>query len=191
MSAPILANGPLGTPRLLLRRPEPGDAAAIAAALGDYHVAHMLARVPQPYHLQDAKDWLATLEARDGDAYVGIVRQERLIGMIGLHTENLGIRLGYWLCRDHWGRGFATEALAAVLRSHLAVSSAPIRSGVFADNAASLRVQEKLGFRVVGRSEIFALGRNAMVDHIETELIASDFHRLHAGPVTSAAGVPA
>jgi hypothetical protein len=43
----------------------------------------------------------------------------------------------------------------------------------------------------VGRSEIFALGRNAMVDHIETELIASDFHRLHAGPVTSAAGVPA
>lgn len=186
MSAPILADGPIRTSRLLLRRPEAGDAAAIAAALGDHEVARMLARVPQPYHLQDAKDWLASLAAREGDEHVGIVWSERVIGMIGLHPEeDGGVRLGYWLGRENWGKGIATEALAALLRRRFANSRAPIRSGVFADNAASLRVQEKLGFRIVGRSKVFALGRSSMVDHIETELIPSDFHRLHADRLTS------
>lgn len=49
------------TGRLTLRRPEPRDAEAIAQALANYRVAQMLTRVPQPYHLEDAEEWLAMI----------------------------------------------------------------------------------------------------------------------------------
>lgn len=186
MSAPLLSRGTVRTARLLLRRPQADDAAAIAAALSDHEVARMLARVPQPYHLQDARDWLASLPDRQHDDHIALVRTGDLIGMIGLHNGDGDTpRLGYWLNRSNWGFGFATEALAAMLRLRFSSASAPISSGVFSDNAASLRLQEKLGFRVVGRSEVFSLARNCMVDHIETELTAADFHRLSEDRVTS------
>ncbi len=191
MSAHLLASEAVRTRRLLLRLAQREDAAAIAAVLSDHEVARMLARVPQPYHLQDARDWLASLAGRSTDDHVAIVRDGILIGMIGLHGESERVRLGYWLSRDHWGQGLASEALVAVLRLRFDAAPGPIRSGVFADNAASLRVQEKLGFRVVGRDEIFSLGRNSMVDHIETELIASDFHRVQRERQSSEVGAPA
>jgi RimJ/RimL family protein N-acetyltransferase len=46
----------------------------------------------------------------------------------------------------------------------------PIHSGVFADNPASLRLQEKLGFHMTGCGEIYCFSRNTMVSHIETVL---------------------
>ncbi|MDB5553639.1 MAG: acetyltransferase, partial [Rhizobium sp.] len=49
------------TGRLTLRRPEPRDAEAISASLANYRVARMLTRVPQPYHLEDAEEWLVSL----------------------------------------------------------------------------------------------------------------------------------
>jgi len=54
------------TGRLTLRRPAAKDAEAIAAALANYRVSRMLTRVPQPYHLEDAEDWLGWLEAKAG-----------------------------------------------------------------------------------------------------------------------------
>jgi RimJ/RimL family protein N-acetyltransferase len=45
-----------------------------------------------------------------------------------------------------------------------------VHSGVFADNPASLRLQEKLGFRMTGCSEVFSFARNTMVTHVETML---------------------
>ena len=58
------------TGRLTLRRPVAGDAEAIANALANYRVAKMLTRVPQPYHLEDAEDWLGWLEDEGRDAWV-------------------------------------------------------------------------------------------------------------------------
>jgi RimJ/RimL family protein N-acetyltransferase len=46
----------------------------------------------------------------------------------------------------------------------------PVHSGAFSDNPASLRLQEKLGFRMTGCSEIFSFARNTMVVHIDTAL---------------------
>jgi RimJ/RimL family protein N-acetyltransferase len=60
-------------------------------------------------------------------------------------------RLGYWIGRSHWGRGYATEAVAAL--ADYAFRTYPqdrIGAGVFEDNPASRRVLEKLGFSRAG-----------------------------------------
>ena len=56
--------------------------------------------------------------------------------------------VGYWLGRDHWGQGYATEAL----RAFLGVDRArPLTAYVAVQNVASRRVLEKAGFIVVER----------------------------------------
>jgi len=52
--------------------------------------------------------------------------------------------VGYWLGREHWGRGIATRALAALLEI---VPARPLHAHVAAHNLGSIRVLEKCGFR--------------------------------------------
>ncbi|HEY5489308.1 MAG TPA: GNAT family N-acetyltransferase [Candidatus Limnocylindrales bacterium] len=65
---------------------------------------------------------------------------------------DLGRLLGYWIGRDFWGRGVATEALRLYLGE---VSERPIRAFVALHNVGSQRVLEKNGFvRVSAEPEI-------------------------------------
>jgi len=137
----------------------------------------MLARVPQPYHRDDALDWLVrqtsglvpdwTLAITTGD--------DIHIGMVGMEFRKGEWHLGYWLNRFYWDRGYMTEAAGAVLeRFFRRMPQATVYSGAFADNLASLNIQRKLGFRIVNADEVFSVARNSMVPHIETALQASD-----------------
>jgi RimJ/RimL family protein N-acetyltransferase len=54
--------------------------------------------------------------------------------------------VGYWLGRDWWGRGIATQALADFLEL---VDERPLRATVSPANRASVRVLEKNGFRLL------------------------------------------
>lgn len=56
-------------------------------------------------------------------------------------------QLGYWLGRDHWGRGVATTALALFLCE---LTVRPVHAYVAGPNIASRRVLEKCGFRPDG-----------------------------------------
>jgi RimJ/RimL family protein N-acetyltransferase len=51
--------------------------------------------------------------------------------------------VGYWIGREHWGRGIATKALAAFLEE---VEERPLYAYVVRHNAGSIRVLEKCGF---------------------------------------------
>jgi len=51
--------------------------------------------------------------------------------------------IGYWLGKEFWGKGIATEALSLFLRR---VKSRPLYAGVYKHNIASIRVLEKCGF---------------------------------------------
>ena len=55
--------------------------------------------------------------------------------------------VGYWLAREHWGRGIATRALAALLQE---VKTRPLRARAAVTNVASLRVLERCGFVISG-----------------------------------------
>lgn len=132
----------LRTDRLILRPPNPDDAAKIQAAANDIEVSRWLTHVPHPYDLADAKAYLARVRAGDmGSTYV-IADAHGFVGTIGLYKE-----LGYWLARSAWGRGYASEAARAVLRAHFRdPDAAAVGSSYFAGNVRSARVLQKLGF---------------------------------------------
>jgi len=69
----------------------------------------------------------------------------------------------YWLAREHWGRGHATQAL----RAFLAVDPVrPLYGRVASDNVASLRVLNKCGFVVTGTDRGYAHGRGREVEEL-------------------------
>ncbi len=74
-----------------------------------------------------------------------ILVQGQVAGNIGSWPQG-GVRLvGYWIGKEHWGKGVATRALAAFL--HL-VTERPLYAHVARHNAGSIRVLEKCGFNL-------------------------------------------
>ena len=129
----------MATKRLLLRPPVPADAEAIQHAVNDREVTRWLSQVPYPYSLQDAEEFIA--RQTSGQTFV-ICRDGTVIGCIGTMGE-----FGYWLGRDHWGQGFATEAAMVVLDWHFRSGGATLVSGHAVGNERSRRVLLKTGFR--------------------------------------------
>ncbi len=58
--------------------------------------------------------------------------------------------IGYWLGREYWGRGIATQALEEFLA---AIDERPLYAGVAQHNAGSIRVLEKCGFLLRGEEQ--------------------------------------
>lgn len=146
----------LATPRLLLRPFAAADARAVAEMGGDPRVASLATGLPHPYPVAEALAWIGDhREAfREGRALtLAITRRGRPIGAVCVHLESRHDRgeLGYWLGHRHWGQGYATEAVATVLDWCFdGQRLARVHARHFADNTASARVLEKLGFRREG-----------------------------------------
>ena len=142
------------TPRLLLRPGFPEDAPALAMAMADQAIARNLAVVPWPYALRDAEAFLAS--PRD-PVLPSLLVFERthgapeLVGSCGLGRRASGaVEMGYWIARPFWGRGFATEACAALIDIARALGLRQLEASHFIDNPASARVLDKLGFESTG-----------------------------------------
>ncbi|GEN99363.1 N-acetyltransferase [Novosphingobium sediminis] len=140
--------------RLFLRPAWPEDWAELHTAIDDAAVVRNLARAPWPYRADDAR-WFVSREAdpRHPDFLVTLPGAEgtRIIGCAGIAPgEQGGVELGYWIARDHWGRGYATEAARAVLCIARALGHQRIEASHFLDNPASGRVLRKLGFTPTG-----------------------------------------
>jgi RimJ/RimL family protein N-acetyltransferase len=76
--------------------------------------------------------------------------------------------IGYWIARDHWGCGYATEAAGAVLKIARALGHRRVVAGHFIDNPASGKVLRKLGFAPTGQpGKRFSVARGGQVDAIE------------------------
>lgn len=161
----------LSTGRLILRSPVREDATRIAVLANDRDVARMTTRMPHPYTLKDAHDFVARVQSRhDADAATFLIEVAGSgpAGLIGFFLDD-GARwpeIGYWLGRPFWGQGYATEAAgAAVDWAHGAWGKAVVVSGHFHDNAASGGVLCKAGFLYTGVVERrFSRARNAHVD---------------------------
>lgn len=163
------------TKRLLLRPGWIEEAPALTEAIADERIARNTARMPWPYRLEDAEEYLAREPAADYPSFQIIDRTVdpvRMIGGVGFMDGKDAPEIGYWIRPDSWGRGYATEAGRAALaaaRSSLGYSR--IVAGHFVDNPASGRVLEKLGFRRTGRIEPrFSRARNRDVDCVMFEL---------------------
>ena len=73
-----------------------------------------------------------------------IVADGKVAGNIGSWPEDGQQFLGYWVGREYWGRGVATQALALLVDE---VSIRPLYAHVVVHNVGSIRVLEKCGFQ--------------------------------------------
>jgi sugar-phosphatase len=80
-----------------------------------------------------------------------VVVDKVTVGHVGAWDGGDERDVGYWIGREHWGRGIATRALAAFLRRE---RKRPLFAHVAAHNGASIRVLEKCGFEVVRRVHV-------------------------------------
>ena len=87
----------------------------------------------------------------DADSLIRTVVLDGEVAGHVLSFERDGRReVGYWIGRDHWGRGVATAALMAFLGED---EARPLYAGVLPANAGSLRVLEKRGFVPCGEDD--------------------------------------
>jgi RimJ/RimL family protein N-acetyltransferase len=84
----------------------------------------------------------------------------KLVGGIGLGRIENEVELGYWIAPAHRGRGFAREAVRAVLAQARTLGHRRVVASHFADNPATLDVLQQAGFADSGQErERFAQGR--------------------------------
>lgn len=114
----------LQTPRLLLGGFDPGDAPELQRLAGAREIADTTVSIPHPYDLDHALAWIGhqrreLVRGRATNFAVRLVPGSPLIGCAGLRDfdpEHLQAELGFWIGREWWGRGYAREAAAAVVR---------------------------------------------------------------------------
>ncbi|MFJ2115726.1 MULTISPECIES: GNAT family N-acetyltransferase [unclassified Streptomyces] len=78
------------------------------------------------------------------------------IGGLGFHgppDDDLGVTIGYGLIPSAYGRGYASEALRALLRFAREHGVASVRGDTDQDNTASQRVMTAVGMRLVAEHE--------------------------------------
>jgi ribosomal-protein-alanine N-acetyltransferase len=140
------------TARLLLRRPHVGDALEIFARYAsDPDVTRYLSwRTHQT--LADTEAFVAFSDQQWAERHAGpyMVRSRethQLLGSTGLDVEDGGrATTGYVIARDAWDRGYATEALRAMIALAGDLGLSELSALCHAEHARSRRVLEKCGF---------------------------------------------
>ena len=130
------------TPEVRLRNVEDRDLDVFFDHQADPQAVEMAA-FPARDKDQFAAHW-AKVRADDANVLRTIVADGLVAGNIGSWQQDGQQFLGYWVGREFWGRGVATQALALLVDE---VSVRPLYAHVVAHNVGSIRVLEKGGFR--------------------------------------------
>jgi RimJ/RimL family protein N-acetyltransferase len=163
----------LETKRLTLRAARLEDAKAVAALANDRRIAENTARIPHPYRVADAEKFIGGA-SKDGEAvFLVTLRDKTVIGACGImsHADDAS-ELGYWLGVPYWNKGYATEALHAVIDyAFTDLTHESLQAGARVTNPASRRVLEKCGFQWtgVGLYRINAIKSSAPIDRFRLE----------------------
>jgi RimJ/RimL family protein N-acetyltransferase len=97
-----------------------------------------------------------------------ILLDGRLAGSVASYPQDGRREVTYWLGKEFWGRGLATQALAEFIRR---TAERPLGARVAKDNIASLRVLEKCGFVIRGEDKGFANARGEEIEEWILELV--------------------
>lgn len=175
------------TSRLVLRRQEPKDAEPIAELLNNWNVVRWLSRIPHPYGIEDAREWIRVArqnweEGSDHQFVIALQQGGTLIGHCGLRPDGEGgADFGYWYGEPFWGQGYAREAGRAVIEYGFAeMGLSRVWAPVHPDNRRSLQVLEASGLRSVGTRPVTFL---ALGETVGCQLLALERtdHQLTGG----------
>jgi len=170
MSALLAVNvAAVEAPRLRLRRLCEEDVDAITRLFAPQEVSRYTALIPHPFAEKDGRDFVegAILDRNANTRHVFALERRiegGLIGTVEIHMSYGADTLGYCLGVDHWGHGYATEAVQAITRfAFQSAGKDELCAAVHPDNAASVRVLEKAGY-TYDRVETGLPGRCASVE---------------------------
>ena len=167
------------TERLLLRPARAEDLEAMHAILSDPKAMAFWSSTPHD-DLEKTRDWLASMIAirpSEGEDFI-VEFDGKLIGKAGLWRFP---EIGFIFRPDHWGRGFAKEALTVVLDRAFDVHGLrKVDADVDPRNASSLGLLTGLGFRETGRADRTWHVGGVWCDSIYLELDADSWRRSSA-----------
>jgi ribosomal-protein-alanine N-acetyltransferase len=160
------------TTRLVLRSYALADAARVQQMCNDWEVAKTTLALPHPYPDGAAEQWIAT-HAEQLEKGVGLTLAITLktgglvIGSVGLSIRDVHSRgeLGYLVAREHWNRGYCTEAARALIDYGFnTLGLNRIQAMHFPYNPASGRVMQKAGMMKEGILRKYVRNRGEFVD---------------------------
>lgn len=103
----------------------------------------LLARIHGGFRDQSAFQW--GVERKADGAVLGTCT------LFNIHRGNMRAELGYCLHSSHWGRGYMGESLAALIdHAFAALKLRRLEADVDPDNATSLKILDRMGFRREG-----------------------------------------
>lgn len=144
------------TERLILRKPEAGDADAIFSRYANDEQVTRYLSWPRHESLKQTREFLARSDAQwqqwpAGPYLIFLRADDELLGSTGLQFENRQqASLGYVLARDAWGKGFASESVGAMVQLAEKLRVVRLLAECLSEHLASRRVLEKAGFKLQG-----------------------------------------
>ena len=182
----------LHTERLVLRAFTLDDAPTLRQLAQAREVARTMLNLPHPFEDGMAEEWIRGLrpmfESGKGTTFAVVLREEgTLVGTISLYTrapdgtavlgqEGTGL-LGFWIGVAYWNEGYATEAVAEVVRYGFEERGLRrIRANHFGTNVSSGRVLRKVGMSHAGTRPNYYEKWGTIEDREEYVLLAQDWH---------------
>ena len=129
------------------------------------HMAAFTARDPQD-NAAFQEHW-ARIRSDDSVLIRTILETGQVAGYVVGFERDGQPEISYWIGKQFWGKGLATEALSRFLE---VCQVRPLQARVAKDNLASIRVLEKSGFSVIGDDRGFANARGMKVEEYILEL---------------------
>ncbi|MBT5346907.1 GNAT family N-acetyltransferase [bacterium] len=112
----------LETLKLVLNQFDSSDAEKIATYLNDVDMSKFVSNIPFPYSLENASTFIDSCREQFliKKSITFAIREKSsqiLVGSIAIQIKARHKRgvLGFWIAKDYWRRGFATESLEKVL----------------------------------------------------------------------------
>ncbi|MCJ8056445.1 GNAT family N-acetyltransferase [Shinella curvata] len=157
------------SPRLVMRAPHEDDIDALAHLANNANIANMVARMPHPYTVADAADFVRRTRAGAiGKCVYAITKADNgaFLGCCGIepHEDGRTVELGYWLGEPYWNQGYVTEAAHALIDMVFRtrdVDQIDARCRVM--NIPSRRVIQKCGFQFQATGMVQSLAVGGMV----------------------------
>jgi ribosomal-protein-alanine N-acetyltransferase len=182
----------LHTERLVLRAFTLDDAPTLRQLAQAREVARTMLNLPHPFEDGMAEEWIRGLrpkfESGKGTTFAVVLREEgTLVGTISLYTrapdgtavlgqEGTGL-LGFWIGVAYWNEGYATEAVAEVVRYGFEERGLRrIRANHFGTNVSSGRVLRKVGMSHAGTRPNYYEKWGKAEDREEYLLHVRDWH---------------
>lgn len=124
-TSPTSPKTTLVTARLYLRPAQPKDAEHLFPAFSDPEVMRYWSEPPHP-NLDRSRQWMSSMTSSPSNGVTDFIicvkesdsqdlTRENVIGKIGIYTVRPSNEIGFLLAKEYWGKGYAKEALDALL----------------------------------------------------------------------------